>query len=81
MLTFLLMTMALAAGAALVLYFPHWKARRADPRLRHQKTQRLNLDPLHRMVQRLNRGPLLQKYSMRVSPALLLAAMALTLGF
>jgi hypothetical protein len=68
-LTFLLMTMALTAGAALVLCFLHWKAQRAVPRLPHQKTQRLNPGPLH------------QKYSMRVSTTLLLAAMALTLGF
>jgi hypothetical protein len=68
-LTFLLMTMVLTAGAALVLCFLHWKAQRVVPRLPHQKTQRLNPGPLH------------QKYSMRVSTTLLLAAMALTLGF
>jgi hypothetical protein len=33
------------------------------------------------MAQRLNPGPLHQKFSMRVSMTLLLAAMALTLGF
>ena len=78
---FLLIAMALCAGAALVLCFLHWKAQRVDPGLPHQKAQRVDPGLLHRMAQRLNRGPLHQKYSMRVSTILSLAAMALTLGF
>ena len=33
--TFLLVAMALLAGAALVLCFQHWKAQRVDPRIEH----------------------------------------------
>jgi hypothetical protein len=78
-LPFLLMTMALTAGAALVLGFLHWKAQRVDQRLPHHKAQRLNPGLLRRTA--LNPGRLHQKYSMRVSTTLLLAAMAFTLGF
>jgi hypothetical protein len=53
-LPFLLMAMALTAGAALSLCFQHWKAQRIDPRRPHQKARRLNPGLLRRMTQRVD---------------------------